>query len=82
MKPGLDMGEGVEGADHESGANEEHKGKADLDDDQDIPGAMPLASLADGAAALAQAGAHALRWRSAGRGWSRKAGCSPEQRAE
>ncbi len=55
----VDVSERGEGADHEAGADEQHKGERDLNDDKDVAGAVALAALAQGTAAFAKAGADA-----------------------
>ncbi len=54
---GIDVGDGLEGTDHQAGADEEHESERDLHDDENAASAMLLAALAIGAAALADAGA-------------------------
>src|SRR5579859_1319127 len=54
---GIDMREGAEGSNHEAGADKENESERDLNDDEDAAGAMLFASLAVGAATLANAGA-------------------------
>src|SRR5215468_8064702 len=49
----------MKGADHEARADEEHEGDPDLDDDQRVAGAVPLAALAVRAAAVAEIGVFA-----------------------
>ena len=56
-KSGIDVGEGAESANHQAGADQQDERESDLNNDKDAARAMLLLALAEGPAALADAGA-------------------------
>src|SRR5215471_13367262 len=53
---GIDSGQGVKSADHESGADQQDERQRDLDNHEHTARPMPLAAFAHGTSALTQPG--------------------------